>query len=235
MRAERRGLIIDLDDTVYPRSTYVRSGCAAVARYAAGSHDVSSQEAYGTLARAMATGEPRSAFQALCARHGLPGSMLPGMLDAFRSHEPELWLSDAVEQTLADLRQSGWRVAILTNGLPSVQKKKVAALRLGALVDHVLYAEEIATGGKPAAPVFREALGRLGVTASRTVCVGDDPFADVAGARALGIHTIRLARPGMAPAPEFEADAVVDRFDQVPAVAAALLTSAEDGDLAHVA
>jgi hypothetical protein len=104
-------------------------------------------------------------------------------------------------------------------------------------VDHIIYAEQHAATGKPAAEPFRQTLSRLRMRAGRSVCIGDDPIKDIGGARALGIRTIRVARfVGAAfrrpegqkdPAvPRRDADAVVESFNEVPLIAAALLDKA---------
>lgn len=43
--------------------------------------------------------------------------------------------------------------------------------------------------GKPGAPMFREALRRLGTTPDETLMVGDRLDTDIAGAQAVGLHT----------------------------------------------
>jgi FMN phosphatase YigB (HAD superfamily) len=87
------------------------------------------------------------------------------------------------------------------------------------------YAEEHVAGGKPAAAAFKAALRSLELGAGQCVCAGDDPVRDVRGARALGIRTIRLSRPGTVrgAAPGDEADVVIDSLRQLPRAAALLL------------
>ena len=51
-RRGRRGLILDLDDTLYPRERFVMSGFAAVASFVEKIHGVSAEIAYGVLVRA---------------------------------------------------------------------------------------------------------------------------------------------------------------------------------------
>jgi putative hydrolase of the HAD superfamily len=99
----------------------------------------------------------------------------------------------------------------------------VAALGLNPLVDDIVYAEEHAPGGKPAAAAFRAALRALDLTADECVCVGDDVLRDVRGARALGIRTIRVSSPDVSTTSADEADAVIDSLQQLPAVASMLL------------
>ena len=84
-----------------------------------------------------------------------------------------------------------WGVAIVTNGLPSVQRLKVQALGLESPVDTVVYASEHGTGaGKPDREPFREALRRLGSRPSQAIFVGDNPDTDIAGASLCGLRTI---------------------------------------------
>ena len=120
-------------------------------------------------------------------------------------------------------RAERWQLAIVTNGLPSVQRAKVAALGVAPLVDHVVYADEHTPGGKPAASVFRHVLRKLGLPARRVILVGDDPRCDIAGARAVGIRTIRLITPAYPGPLAGDADVTIDTIDALPAAMAALL------------
>jgi len=230
-RSSRRGLILDLDDTLYPRERFVRSGLAAVARHVGLHHGVDSSAAYALMTRATAVGGSGKEFQALCERFDLPPAIVPGLVDVFRMHTPSLFLSREAAETLRALRADGWALAILTNGLPSVQFRKVAALGLTEFVDEVVYAEEHAPGGKPSAAPFQAALRGLELSAGQCVCVGDDAARDVRGARALGIPTIRMARHGVSVERADEADTVISSLRQLPA-AAGLLMSMVTADVA---
>jgi len=222
VRPVRRGLILDLDDTLYPRERFVRSGFAAVARHVATTHGVSGDVAFGVLVRARAAGGQGHELQALCDRFGLSHDVAPALLDIYRRHMPSIWLNHDVTDALHRLRASGWRLGVLTNGLPSVQFRKVAALGLTSLVDEVVYAEEHVAGGKPAGAAFRAALDALDLTPDHAICVGDNPVNDVAGARAVGMRTIRLAKPGAAAPAGEDADVVIDAISQLPSAAALL-------------
>ena len=90
--------------------------------------------------------------------------------------------------------RSGWRIGVLTNGVPAIQHRKVTALGLRACVDTVVFASECGQKtGKPDPAAFRTVLARLGVPPERSVFVGDDLQADIAGARRVGLHTIHVA------------------------------------------
>jgi putative hydrolase of the HAD superfamily len=215
-RRRRDGLILDLDDTLYPREQFVRSGLHAVARHVQDTRDVPADDAFAVMSAAHRGGNAGREFQALCARFGLGAGVIPELVDVFRSHWPSLQLPSATSDVLKRLRAEGWRMVVLTNGLPRVQRTKVFALGIHALVDDVIYAEEQTPGGKPSAEAFRAALTRLGLPARRCVCVGDDPVRDIAAARALGISTVWVKAHGAA-ASVPEADADIETLADLPA------------------
>ncbi|MGH9309306.1 MAG: HAD family hydrolase [Vicinamibacterales bacterium] len=217
------GVIFDLDDTLYPRERFVRSGLAATAQYVEREFGIPAERALTTMLK-VGGGAPAAEFQTLCDVFMLPHDILPRMLATYRAHVPSLWLFHDAEATLRALRADGWQLALLTNGLPEVQALKVDALGLRALVDHVVFATDHAPGGKPHPAAFQEVLRRLALPADHCVMVGDDVECDVRGARAVGIGAIRIAR-GIPSAP-CEADAVVRFLADVPSAAASLVGKA---------
>lgn len=225
-----RAVIFDLDDTLYPRRRFLQSGFAAVARYLAQDRGLPVDRVYASLWRAHQQ-TPGLEFQALGLEFGLPDDIVPSLVQIVRGHTPVLWLGYGAVDTLTRLRAHGWRLAIVTNGAPRVQARKVRALGVAPLVDHIVYAETVAPGGKPGSATFAEALWCLEVDASRAVCVGDDLTCDIHGARRAGLHTIRLARPGQSDVLDEDADFVVDALAEVPVAAEALV----EGAMAHVA
>ncbi len=227
----RRGLILDLDETLYPREQFALSGFAAVAQHVAFAHGFSADAAFAVMSRAYASPQRGREFQRLCQSTGLSTEVLPSLVDVFRRHIPVISLHDDVADALHQLRAAGWRLGILTNGLPSVQFRKIAALELTALVDEIVYAEEHVTGGKPASAAFNAALRSLDLAAEQCICLGDDLVRDVGGARALGMRTIRIAREGVTPATGVEADMVIDSLRQLPN-AARLLSDPVTADVA---
>lgn len=220
---EVRGLIFDLDDTLYPHEQFVAGGFAAVAAHVEARFGVAAADVRETLQFARQTGAHGRELQALCSAYGLPMTIVPELVEVFRSHQPRLTLADGAEAMLRRVRAGGWHTAILTNGLPRVQAAKVHALGLDTLVDHVVFAEEHAPGGKPAAAPFLEALRRLGLPSCRCVFVGDDTFCDIAGARSVGMATILLSSSSATVVCPAVPDAVTTTLDAVPELAAALL------------
>ena len=98
-----------------------------------------------------------------------------------------------------------------------------AYARASAIKLQTLYAEEYASDGKPGTAAFRAALTRLNVPASSCIAVGDDPVCDVRGGRTAGLATVRISRTDIEGPVQHEADVVIDRFEELPEVAQALL------------
>jgi putative hydrolase of the HAD superfamily len=218
-----RGIVFDLDDTLYARRQYLASGFAAVADYVAASWRQDRERVRASLLNAHVSGRAGREFQALCSDCRLPHSLVPTLVTLFRGHTPALSLDATVRAALCELRVQGWRLAILTNGEPAVQRRKVSALALTPLVDAVVYAEEHAAAGKPAPEAFLTAALCLRLPAARCVYVGDDPICDIAGARAVGMKTIHLVGLCQRPASTSEADARLETLERLSVVTSHLL------------
>lgn len=218
-----RAVIFDLDDTLYPLRRFVLSGFAAVADQVGQDKGVAPSRILDILRRASGTRRGQE-FDHLCDRIGLSRSAVPRLVDIVRQHAPRMRLPRETAHVLATLRPR-WRVGVLTNGIPDIQRRKVAALGLGDLVDTVVFAAECGSGGgKPEAAAFRSALAQLGTVARRAVFVGDDLMADIFGAQRVGMRTILVGsqRPGCGT--PVRPDARVRMLRSVPRVAERLVT-----------
>jgi putative hydrolase of the HAD superfamily len=220
-----RGIAFDLDDTLYPYEHFRISGFGAVARVVEARDGVPALRAFSLLCRARSERSGRE-FQSLADELGLPSDRIDRWLDVFRAHAPDILLSQGIAGTLARLRSDGWRIGILTNGDPGTQRRKLAALGLPPLVDACICAEDVARGGKPAAVCFDAVVEALGTSSSRTVYAGNDPFADIRGARHAGLRTIRLRTEAFPGAIADDADLVLDRLDTLPIFAPRLVREA---------
>jgi putative hydrolase of the HAD superfamily len=211
-------VVFDLDDTLYPQVRHVHSGFSAVARALSRRFELPVDRVYGCLRMAYDEGYRGRELQRLCTTFGLNELIVPDLVQIIRSHRPQIFLAHDSADALQTLRARGWRTAILTNGIPSVQAAKARALGLSDLVDHVIFADEHAPGGKPAADAFMEALRRLEAAPQNAVMVGDSRVNDIEGARAVGMRTILIAR-GEQPVLDGGADAVVNGLTDLPRLA----------------
>lgn len=84
---------------------------------------------------------------------------------------------------------SCYRLGLLTNGAPDLQREKLAASGLEPFFASVIISGEHGVG-KPAPAIFEIMLKQLGVTASETIMIGNSLERDIAGARAAGIRSV---------------------------------------------
>ena len=123
---------------------------------------------------------------------------LPDSVEQLVHHVTETYpnyfvLDDAVASGLRQLRDEGWRLAIVTNGATTMQNAKIDRVGLRDLVDGV-FVSEAEGARKPDRAIFERAAERVGVgLGDRTGwMVGDSLDADIAGGITAGLRTIWL-------------------------------------------
>lgn len=126
------------------------------------------------------------------------------------------WLFPDAEPALRDL-QKRYRLALVTNGAPDLQREKLEASGLGGYFETVVISGEVGIG-KPEPGIFLLALERLGVTPQSAVMVGDSLARDVQGAQRAGIKAIWLNREGAAMPEGARPDAMVRGLGELAAV-----------------
>lgn len=92
---------------------------------------------------------------------------------------------------LEKLRARGIKIAIVSNCTENT-RPLLTALGVDAFADALVLSCEV-RAAKPAAPIFRQALGRLGVAAEAALFV-DDQAGYCAGSEAVGIRAVQIVR-----------------------------------------
>ncbi|MEV2255907.1 HAD family hydrolase [Streptomyces sp. NPDC050147] len=118
-----------------------------------------------------------------------------------------------VLKALARLRAAAWTIGIVTNGASDIQRAKLAATGLTALVHGVAVSGDLEIR-KPARRLFELAAARCGVSLTDGGwMIGDNPGGDIGGGHQAGLHTIWLRGrpwPEGLPAAHHVVDDVVD-------------------------
>jgi putative hydrolase of the HAD superfamily len=193
-----RAVLFDLDETLYDREQLVRDIFRSQYEAFRSELTIWDQERFVERGRALddrGMGDKKQLYATLSAEMSIATEL------ADRLHE-DFWVrygatckpsADTVF-ALEELRRRGIKLGVITNGSIWSQQMKLDSLGLNALFDVVLISE--AEGiRKPDPAIFHRALAKLGVEPSEAVFVGDNPEADVMGARAAGLTPIwkRLA------------------------------------------
>lgn len=136
------------------------------------------------------------------------------LLDAWR----ELEAFPEAPAALARLRQSGARLAILSNGDPDLLERAVDSAGLAGLFEHVLSVADAGTF-KPMPAVYRLAVEAFDAVPERITFCSSNRW-DIAGASAFGFHTVWINRTGRPDEyPDMPAARVVTTLDGLSPVA----------------
>jgi putative hydrolase of the HAD superfamily len=234
--AARPVLVFDLDDTLYPELDFVHGGFRAVAalleeRWGLTAGNVRAGEIYSELVECF-SGPGSRPFDTWLAARGLHReALLEPMLVAYREHRPLLRLYADAGWALRHFGCSH-RLALLTDGRSSSQRNKIEALGLAPLFEYIQVSDEtgLGPGGrKPSSLGFSLLLERMSVPAARAVYVADNPAKDFAGARRVGMLTVRVRRPcglysgTVAPEPSYAPDADITTLFGLAALLPGLL------------
>lgn len=207
-----RGILLDLDDTLYPERQYFLSGLRAVSVWLS---ELASGRDYWSLLTDIVA---RHGRKGILDRIAPPMGMQTAGLDAwreslllvYRNHFPNIILFDDAPVFVSECRARGIRLGLVTDGKSCVQWRKIWALGLDALLDVIVVTEDI-DAPKPSPRAFRVAAQRLGLRTHECVYVADDESKDFIGPHQLGMTTLLLRRelewPIASPAPSQEAEA----------------------------
>lgn len=179
---EIKGVIFDLDDTLYSEKEYVKSGYKKVSDYLGGGYEEK-------LWKYFEEGKP-AIDELLKEIHR--EDIKKEVLNIYREHKPSLHLYDGVMELILHLKTQGIKVGIITDGRPNGQKNKIAALGLNDIIEDIIITDEL--GGeqfrKPCDIAFRIMQRRWRLNSSEIVYVGDNLGKDFHAPKRLGMKTI---------------------------------------------
>ena len=179
-KSQIKGVIFDLDDTLYSEKEYVKSGYRAVSDYLGGEYEEK-------LWSHFEAGKP--AIDELLKEIGKEAEK-ETVLNIYRSHKPDIHLYDGVAEMIDELKNRGVKVGIITDGRPEGQKNKLEALGLN--LDDVIITDDL--GGvqfrKPCDIAFRIMTTRWRLNPADVVYVGDNVAKDFQACRQLGIKSV---------------------------------------------
>lgn len=179
-KSEIKGVIFDLDDTLYSEKDYVRSGYKAVSNFLGGGYEKK-------LWTYFESNKP--AIDELLKELGRESEKRE-VLKIYRSHKPDIHLYPGITEIIENLKAKGIKVGIITDGRPEGQRNKLQAL--GLKVDDVLITDEL--GGtqfrKPCDIAFRIIATRWRLNPADIVYIGDNPTKDFQATQQIGMKSI---------------------------------------------
>ena len=98
-----------------------------------------------------------------------------------------------VVPVLEFLRNQGYKLGIISDGLIDVQLNRIKALKLEKYFDTFTFSEEVGKN-KPALEIFQLALKKANCSPSEAMMVGDNVKTDIAGANKVGMTSVWIRR-----------------------------------------
>lgn len=158
------------------------------------------------------------AFAAIAERKGHVPDRGRTVADAYaeRRDQTDVSCLPGARASLETLGQS-YRLGLVTNGHPKVQRQKLVTLSLNAHFETIVFAG-YDTPTKPDPAPFERAIEELGANPNATLVVGDSLEADVAGAKEVGMHAARVANGENIdrddPQPDYVLDTLYDLVEE---------------------
>ncbi len=182
-----KGVIFDLDDTLYSEKNYVKSGYKAVSDYLGGGHE-------SRLWKYFESGKP--AIDELLKELQCMEEKAE-VLKVYREHTPDIHLYTGALDMIRELQSRGIKIGIITDGRPVGQRNKIKALGLDKLVDDIIITDEL--GGiqfrKPCDIAFRIMLTRWRMNPADVMYVGNNVAKDFQAPQQLGMKYVWFKNP----------------------------------------
>jgi putative hydrolase of the HAD superfamily len=157
------------------------------------------EDEHWAIMRGFGPGFRRRTWQQALEAMGAGDTALAATLDtmfARERSETNPWCPGA-DEALA-LLDKRYRLGMVTNGIPDVQRTKINATGLTDRFDAIVVSGELAVG-KPDPAIYRHALQLLDASPEETIMVGDSFARDVVGAQAMGIRAVWISMGRLQP------------------------------------
>ncbi len=186
-----RAVLFDLDNTLLNRGDGFELFCRELYHTSGAMSQTHSEDEAVKLMLSMDQDGQRSRPDLFSDMMRLWPGVFSGLDEAIQvfltSFPRMLVLAPETRALLEDLQDRPIPCAIVTNGGTVMQTNKIQESGLAGLVDSYLISEQAGVA-KPDRRIFDMALDVVGRAASETLFVGDNPDADIVGAKAAGMR-----------------------------------------------
>ena len=192
-----KGVVLDLDDTLYLERDYVRSGFSHIAVYLEERGVASAAEIVDFLWSGFEGGQRGHAFDSLVERwpQVFEVEKVEALVDRYRQHLPSIDLLEPL--ALAELLDRHLVVGLISDGWASAQRAKLKALGIEDCFGSVVLTGDWGVGyGKPHHRAFIAIEQASSLSGPELVYVADNPSKDFIGPNERGWLSWRIRMPG---------------------------------------
>lgn len=204
--AKLKGVVFDLDDTLYLERDYVRSGFRAISAFLGQRGPFTESEIFSFLWGAFESGVRGETFDQLFQTFPEMAKLfsVTDLVSVYREHTPSITMQAGMLGIIERLSAGDVMLGIVSDGLLVSQKAKTVALGLNRLFDEIVLTDVWGKEyWKPHCRAFGFLEQRFELLPREMVYIGDNPEKDFIAPKARGWVTFRLRVPGQL---RFDAD-----------------------------
>tara|TARA_B100001057_G_scaffold163718_1_gene164342 strand:+ start:2929 stop:3606 length:678 start_codon:yes stop_codon:yes gene_type:complete len=202
-------LVFDLDDTLFPEISFVKSGFKAVSNFLSNEFQLNKKQVYSHMILLLKKNGRGNVFDdVLKANNIYTKKTVIKCLSLYRKHNPNIKLYYDAEKCID--RFKAYKKYIITDGNVNVQRSKVKALGISKKFVKVIPTYQYGISfSKPSVKCFQLILEKEKSQPKDMIYIGDNPHKDFVKIKKVGIKTLRLVRGAYKDVrldSEFEAD-----------------------------
>lgn len=185
-------MIFDLDDTLYKELDFLKSAYKEIAICLSKETNVHFQVILNGMMVFYNSG--LNAFKEILDAYGIQNICVDDLISIYRNHKPQISLNKPVKNMLFRLKETVFKVGVITDGRSVQQRNKIEALGLSDYFDDIIISEEFGSE-KPNKANYVYFENQYGGDMNY-IYVGDNTHKDFLAPNALGWHTICLLDDG---------------------------------------
>jgi len=192
-----KGIIFDLDDTLYLEYDYVCSGFRAVSRHIAQlESNLTGQAVYELLLETFHAYDRTKVFDTVLKKLGQNADqqIIQELVMKYRCHRPTLDLPQG-SKTILEKLSAKFKLGLITDGTLPGQRLKVESLGIEQYFDSIIYTETLGRQyWKPSLIPFKKTAEALQLNHEDLIYIGDNPEKDFVALNQLGWYTLQIKR-----------------------------------------
>lgn len=194
-----KAVVFDLDDTLISEKEYIKSGYRHIAGIIEDRLAMDKNQVFDDLMSLFKV-SPLNVFNRLYDKYQIEYSkeMVLDLVKEYRGHFPDIQFYDDVLPCLSELKRSGLKVGIITDGYAIAQRQKLKAIQADEHFDEIIVTDELGREyWKPHPKAFELMKERFRVNFDEMIYVGDNPEKDFYISKTYPIKTVRIIRDGV--------------------------------------
>ena len=194
-----KAVVFDLDDTLISEKEYIKSGYRHIAGIIENRFAMDKNQVFYDLMSFFKV-SPFNVFNRLYDKYQIEYSkeIILDLVNEYRGHFPDIQFYDDVLPCLSELKRSGVKVGIITDGYAIAQRQKLKAVQADKYFDEIIVTDELGRDyWKPHPKAFEVMKEKFQVNFDEMIYVGDNPEKDFYISKTYPIKTVRILRDGV--------------------------------------